>query len=138
MANTHDTDLREHLREESLGELVGDLGRDMSELVRKEIELAKVEVKQEARDAGRAGGMLGAAVLAAYLAVLLVSFALAWGLAAIVPTGLAFLIVGVLYGVAAAVLYQRGRQELKSISPVPKQTAETVKEDVAWARKQMS
>jgi uncharacterized membrane protein len=74
----------------------------------------------------------------AYLAVILLSFAAAWGLSEIVPEGLAFLIVGAVYAVAAAVLLPKGKERLSQVRPVPEKTAETVKEDVQWAREQMS
>ena len=133
---THLVDVRQQDR--SIGELFADLTRDMSLLLRKEVELAKVEVKEQAARGGRAGGMLGATAVAAYLSVLFLSFALAWGLAAVMPDGLAFLIVGVLYAAAAAVMYVKGREELDKLKPVPEQTIETLKEDVQWARQQMS
>lgn len=120
----------------SLGELFGDLTADMGTLVRKEIELAKVEIKEEVAKSGKAGGMLGGTAVAALLAVNLLSFALAWGLAEVMPEGFAFLLVGVLWAIAAAVLYTRGRSELQKVNPVPEQTIETLKEDVQWAKQQ--
>jgi hypothetical protein len=81
--------------------------------------------------------MLGGAALAAYLSVLLLSFAVAWGLAAVVPAGFAFLIVGLAYGVVAAVLFQEGKSRVRRVRAVPEQTVETVKEDVQWAKAQL-
>ncbi|MBW3557203.1 MAG: phage holin family protein [Actinobacteria bacterium] len=124
-------------QEPTLGELVGNLSRDMTTLVRQELELARTEIKEELGRTSRAGGMLGGTALAGYLAVLMASFAVAWGLAEVMPTGLAFLIVGIVYAVAAYFLYQRGRQELKQVRPVPEQTIETLKEDAEWARQRM-
>lgn len=123
--------------EPSLGELVGNLSRDMTTLVRQELELARAEIKEELGRTSRAGGMLGGTALAGYLAVLMVSFAVAWGLAEVMPAGLAFLIVGAIFAVVAYLLFQRGRQELKQIRPVPEQTIETLKEDAEWAKQQM-
>jgi len=127
-------DVRE---ERTLGDLMGDLTRDMSTLVRKELELARVEIKEEVAKGGKAGGMLGGTALAAHMALLFVSFAAAWGLAEIVPTGFAFLVVGLIYGAVAAVLFTKGRAELQKVRPVPEQTVETLKEDVQWAKQQM-
>ena len=122
----------------SLGDLVGRVSRDFSELVSTQVELAKVEIKEEIATAGKGAGMLGGGAFCAYLAVVLLSFAAAWGLAELIPEGFAFLIVGAVYAIAAAVLVPKGKQKLTSVHPVPEQTAETVKEDVQWARKQMS
>jgi hypothetical protein len=120
----------------SLGELFSDLTADMSALMRDELSLAKVELKEEITKAGRAGGMFGGAALAGYMTIVLLSFAAAWGLAELMAVGWAFLIVGVVWGVAAAILYFRGRDALRTVHPKPEQTIDTLKEDVQWAKKQ--
>jgi F0F1-type ATP synthase assembly protein I len=124
--------------EKSLGQLFSELTSDLSTLMRKEVELAKVETKEEVSRAGKAGGMLGGGAFAGYLALLFLSFALAWLLDEWMHTALAFLIVGLLYAVVAAVLVVRGRARLQSVNPVPQQTVETLKEDVQWAKAQRS
>jgi len=121
----------------SLGDLFSQMTTDLSTLFRKEVELAKVETKTEVAQAGKAGGMLGGAALTGYLALLFASFALAWFLDIWLHPALAFLIVAVLYGIAAAVLASKGRQKIKQVRPVP-QTVETLKEDVEWAKAQRS
>jgi len=46
--------------------------------------------------------------------------------------------VAVVYGVIALVVVKQGQAKLKAAGPpVPEQTIETVKEDVAWAKTQM-
>ena len=120
----------------SLGELFSDLTTDMSALVRDELSLAKVELKEEITKAGRAGGMFGGAALAGYMTILLLSFAAAWGLAEVMAIGWAFLIVAVIWGIAAALLYLRGRDQLQKVHPKPEQTIDTLKEDVRWVKKQ--
>ena len=124
--------------EKSLGQLFSELTADLSTLMRKEVELAKVETKQEVSRAGKAGGMLGGGAFAGYFALLFLSFALAWLLDEWMHTALAFLIVGLLYAVVAAVLVVRGRARLQDVNPVPQQTVETLKEDVQWAKAQRS
>ena len=120
--------------EKSLGQLLGELTGELTDLVRKELQLAQVEIKEEVRQAGKGGGLLGGAGVAGFLALILLSFALAWGLAELMPEGFAFLIVGLLWAIVAAVLASRGRKELKEVQPVPRQTMETLKEDAQWAR----
>ncbi|MCA1692734.1 MAG: phage holin family protein [Acidimicrobiales bacterium] len=124
--------------DKSLGALVADMTSEVSTLMRKEVELAKVELKEEVSRAGKAGGMLGAGALTGYLTILFASFALAWLLDAVMPVALAFLLVAVLYGIAAAVLITRGREQIKHVDPVPRQTVETLKEDMEWAKAQKS
>jgi len=123
--------------DKSLGELIGQLGSDLGSLVSTQMELAKVEIKEEVVRAGRGAGMAGGGVFAAYLAILFVSLAAAWGLSEAMPTGWAFFIVGVIYAIAAAVLLAMGRDRLREVRG-PVVTTETVKEDVQWARQQMS
>ncbi|HZR12381.1 MAG TPA: phage holin family protein [Acidimicrobiia bacterium] len=123
--------------EASLGELFSEMTSDLGLLVRKEIELAKTETKEELTRAGRGAAMFGAAAVAGMLALLLVSFAAAWGLAVVIPTGWAFLVIGVIYGVVAAVVALRGRDQMKRVG-APEQTIQTLKEDVQWARARTS
>jgi len=121
----------------SLGELVSDMTESLSGIFRKEIELVKVELKEEAGKAGKGAGMLGGSALAGWSALMFLSFALAWLLDEVMHTALAFFIVAALYGIAAAVLGLRGKQELTEIDPLP-ETRASLKEDVQWARAQKS
>ena len=120
--------------EPSIGELFGELTHEFGQLVRSEMELARVELKEEAGRAGKAGAMLGGAAAAGYLALVLLAFAAAWGLAEVIEPGWAFLVVGAV----AAVLAVTGRNRLREVSPVPDQTVETLKEDARWARAQVT
>jgi len=123
--------------DKSLGDLISQLGSDLGNLVSTQVELAKVEIKEEVVRAGRGAGLAGGGVFAAYLAVLFLSLAVAWGLSEAMPTGWAFFIVGVIYAAAATVLLVMGRDRFREIHG-PVVTTETVKEDVQWARQQMS
>jgi len=121
----------------SLGDLVARLTSDFGELVSTQVELAKVEIKDEVTRAGKTAGLLTGAGLAGYLAVALLSWAAAWGLAEKLATGWAFLLVGVIWAVVAAVLAASGRRQLKEIRTLP-QTTQSLKEDAEWARQQKS
>lgn len=122
------------LDERSLSELVSEMTNEVRLLISKEVELAKVEIKEELSKATKAGAMFGAAGVAALLGVLLLSFAAAWGLAAVLPTGFAFLAVAVVYLAAAGVLAGKGKKSLADFSPVPQRTVETLKDDVQVAK----
>jgi uncharacterized membrane protein YqjE len=117
-----------------LGQLLADMTSEMGTLVRQEIELAKVETKEEVTRAAKAAGALGAAAIAAHMGLLFLSLALAWLLDQAMNRALAFAIVGVVYVIGAAVLLAAGRRQAKLINPVPQQTVDTLKEDVAWAK----
>lgn len=122
----------------SLGELFSEMTSDMSTLIRKEVELAKVETKEEMAKVGKASGMLVGGLVAAHMALLILSFALAWLLDEVMPTPLAFFIVGVIYVIVAAVLVSSGRKKLRQVNLKPEQTVQTLKEDVEWAKAQRS
>ncbi len=125
--------------ERPVGELLSELTRSVQTLIRKEVELAKVEMKEQASRAGKGAALLAVGGVGGFVALLLVSFAAAWGLAEVIATGLAFLVVGVLYLVVAVPLLLAGKKKLEMVKPVPRQTVETLKEDaetakVSWSR----
>ena len=124
-------------QDRGLGELLGQLGGQVAELISLEMRLAQTELKMDAAKAVRAGGMIGAAALAGYMALLLAAFAAAWGLAYVIPIGWAFLVVALVFGIAAAVLFQQAKRRMDELDMTPERTVRTVKEDVQWARDQM-
>ena len=122
--------------ERSTQELFSDMTREAGVLLRKEIELAKIETKAQLSEASKVGVAFTVAGVAGYLALLLLSFAAAWGLAAVLPAGVAFLIVGLVYAVVAAVLLAQARKKAAALQLAPQQTIETLREDGQWARAQ--
>ena len=120
-----------------VGELLSRVTDDFSQLVRTHVELAKVEIKEEVSKAGKGAGMLTASALAAYLTVTLLSFAAAWGLTEIVPEGVAFLIVGLVWAAITAGLALSGKKELQAVK-APPQTKKVIQEDKQWAQEQTS
>jgi uncharacterized membrane protein len=80
--------------------------------------------------------MLGGAGFAGYMVALFLSLAVMWGLANVMDAGWAALIVAVVWGVVGAVLYARGRKELKKVdltklkqlNPKPEQTVDTLQQ----------
>ena len=117
----------------SLGELVASATRDLSQLVHKEVELAKVEIKKEVAAAGKGAGLFGGAGLTGLFALLFLSAALAYGIGSLIGFGWGLLVVGVLYLVAAAVLALSGKKKISQVGP-PERTIETVKDDIAFAK----
>lgn len=111
----------------SLGELVGEVSRDLSELMRKELELAKAELADSAKRSGVGAGLLGGAGYAAMMTLLFLSIALWWALGLLVGGGWSGVIVAVIWAVVAIVLYAVGMGRIRSVRGAP-QTVETVKE----------
>ncbi|WP_133914252.1 phage holin family protein [Streptomyces sp. NBC_00582] len=123
-----------HAGERSVGELLSAVTSDVQTLFRQEMELARTEVKQEATKAGKAAGMYGGAGFAGYMVLLFLSLAAVLGLANVMDGGWAALIVTAVWAVIAAVLYQRGRTRMRTVTPKPEQTVDTLKENAQWAR----
>lgn len=120
--------------EQSLGQLVAGASKDLSDLIRSEIQLAKVELTAEAKRAGIGGGLLGGAGFLALLGLTFLSFALVYGLHGLgLALGWSFLIVGVLYLFGAGLFALLARSLLKRLRP-PERTIRTVRDDLEWAR----
>ncbi|HEY0614898.1 MAG TPA: phage holin family protein [Candidatus Elarobacter sp.] len=121
--------------ERPIGELLRELGDEISTLVRQEIALAKVEIAEKVKPAAASAGMFGGTAIfglgafGAATAFLIALIALA------LPLWASALIVTVIYGIIAGVLAMTGKKKLQEAAPlVPEQTAQTVKEDIEWAK----
>jgi hypothetical protein len=125
--------------ERSLGDLFSDLSRETTTLVRQEMQLAKAELTQSATEAARGIGMLLAGGAVAYAGLLFLLLAIVYGL---IEAGwdawLAALIVGLVVMALGAVLVLRARESLKPANLAPQKTVETLKEDAAWAKEQIT
>ncbi len=124
--------------EPSLAELFSETTAKLQLLVRKELELAKLEVKDQVSAATKAGALFGFAAVAGLVAVIMVAAAAAWGLAEVIPAGFAFLIVAMVLGAAAGGAAKAGQKRVAGLSPVPEKTAQTIKEDVEVAKASLS
>jgi nitrate/nitrite transporter NarK len=107
---------------------------DIQTLFRQEVELAKAEIREEAGKAGKAAGMYGGAGFGGYMVALFASLAAMFGLANVMDTAWAALIVTAVWAGIAAILFVMGRSRMREVSPKPEQTVETLKEDAQWAR----
>jgi TM2 domain-containing membrane protein YozV len=105
----------------SLGDLVAEVSRDVSTLMRQEVELAKAEVTQSAKLAGKGAGMYGGAGIAGWFALLFLSIALWWALGDLLDSlGWSAVIVAVIWGIVAAVLYFTGKREFDRVQGMPR------------------
>ena len=120
--------------ERPLGELLSDVTTQLQQLVRKEIELGRAEIKQEVDKAVKGVAAFAVAGVLGLLAAVALVLAAGWGLAEVVPEGVAFLIVGVALLAVAGGLFMAGKNKVAEVNPVPEQTIETVKEDVETAK----
>jgi uncharacterized membrane protein YqjE len=125
------------LRSHSTGDLVRQLSEQTTTLVRKEIELARVELTEKGKVAGKGAGMFGGAAVVGLLALGTLTTMILALLDKAMALWVAAFIVTVIYGAIAAVMAMSGRDRVKQgLPPAPEQTVETVKEDVQWAKSQ--
>jgi hypothetical protein len=126
---------QEQLHEQPIGELLKQLAAETTTLVRQELDLAKAEMREKGRKAAPGFGLIGAAGAVALLALGALTAFFILGLDGFVPNWLAALIVAIVYGAVATLLYMRGKEKVEDAgSPAPRQTIETIKEDVEWAK----
>ena len=119
----------------SVGELVKQLSEQSSRLARQEVELAKAELAIKGKRAGIGAGMFGGAGVFALYGFGALTAAAVLALATAVAAWLAALIVAAVLAVVAGVLALQGKSKVaQATPPVPEQAAESVKEDVQWAK----
>ena len=121
--------------ERPVGELVKDATEQAQTLIRQEIELAKVELSEKGKKAGIGAGMFGGAGLFGLFAFAALTAASIGAVDLAVPFWAAALIVAAVYGAIAGVLALTGKNKVQEATPpVPEQTVDNVKEDVAWTK----
>jgi Putative Actinobacterial Holin-X, holin superfamily III len=122
-------------RERPTAELLKELADQTSALVRKEIELARLEVGVKGKQAATGAGMFGGAGLVGVFAFGALTACFVLALATAVAGWLAALIVAVVYGAVAGVLALRGRRHVKRATPpVPQAAVDSTKEDLEWVK----
>ncbi len=124
--------------ETSFASLLSGALNDIRDLFRREIALARFEVKQEISKATTALASFAAAAVVLLFGTLFILTAVARGFAMLVgwPIWAGFGIVGILLALVGAALFFAARSRLRTVNVVPRQTAETLKEDVQWLKQQ--
>ncbi|MDR2987781.1 MAG: phage holin family protein [Nocardiopsaceae bacterium] len=123
---------------ESLGDLVALAVSDISQLVRYEVDLAKLELKADARRLGIGAALFGMAAFVGCLVLMVLSFAYAYGLhAAGIWLWASFLIVAGTYVALAALAILIAITRFKRLSGLRK-TRTTVSDDLAMMKREDS
>ncbi|MDO9353766.1 MAG: phage holin family protein [Solirubrobacteraceae bacterium] len=130
------SDGRPEQRDESIGALLKQLSEQTTTLVKQELELARAELTEHGKRAGVGAGLVGGGGVVALYAGGALTAALIAALATGMATWLAALIVGGVYAAVAGVLAIVGKNKVVEATPPAPQTAETIKEDVSWAKTQ--
>lgn len=122
--------------ERSLSELAKDLSNQTTELVHKEVELAKAELTQKGKQLGIGVGAFGGAGVLGFYAFGALTAAMILALAELVDGWLAALIVTVLYATIAGVMALIGRNRVQRGSPpLPERAIESAKQDMETAKR---
>jgi uncharacterized membrane protein YqjE len=120
---------------ESLGDLVALAVSDVTQLIRDEVDLAKLELKADAKRVGIGAVLFGIAGFVGCLVLMVLSFAYAYGLMAAGIWGwAAFLIVAGTYVVLAALAVLIGFTRFKKLTGLRK-TRTTVSDDIALIKR---
>jgi MFS family permease len=115
--------------------LLRDLSEQTSTLVRKELELARLEMTEKGKRAGIGVGMFGGAGVVGLYALGALIAAAILALATAITPWLAALVIAALCGVVAGGLALMGKTKVSQATPpVPEQATESVKEDVKWTK----
>jgi uncharacterized membrane protein YqjE len=120
--------------DQSIGDLVSEAAKDVSQLVRYEIDLAKVELKQDVRRIGIGGALLVVAAFVGCLVLVLLCFALAFGLVALgIWQWAAFLIVAGLCVLLAGIAVLIGITLVRKLDGMSK-TRRSLSDDMSLLR----
>jgi len=122
----------------SVAALFSDLAAETGTLFRQEIALFKAELSEKLGRLGLGAGALAAGGLVAFSGWLVLLAAAVLGLSNLVAPWLAALIVGVVVLAIGAGLLLFGKSKLDSEALVPRRTLNSLREDEAWIRDQLS
>ena len=118
--------------------LVSDVLTHVSNLVRKEVDLARTEVSENVTRAGVAIGLLVGALVIALVALNVLAAALVAALTAMgLDAGWAAIIVGGVLAIIAFAMVAKGLNDLKLSSLAPTRTAKNVQRDAETVKETM-
>jgi hypothetical protein len=119
----------------SVGDLVSVAIKDLTQLIRYEVDLAKVELRGDMRRLGLSGALLATAVFTGFLVLVMLCFALAYGLQTLgIWDWASFLIVAGVCVVGAAAAVGVVYLKVRRMSGLRK-TRESVQEGIALLRR---
>lgn len=121
----------------SFADLLKSIVADIQAIVRAEIRLAKAELREDGRVVGRSALSMAGSIVAAWFGLMFGLAAICFALALVMPSWLAAAIVSFVLLVTAAVLFYAGKKRIKTITPGPEKTVESMKENIAWAKDRM-
>lgn len=119
-----------------IGSVVSSIMDGVRNLIRQEVELAKIEITEALAEKGKGVGLMVAAAVMALFALGFIALAGSAALDLVLPRWAANLIVASVFVVITAILLMVGRKALKQPAS-PELTQKTLKEDAEWAKQQL-
>ncbi len=130
--------MHDDLRNTPLARSLADVMADVSNLIRKELQLARAEVSAKVSTKVQAGIWLAVSGLLGVIALILVLQALVFGIASFgIAVHWSCLIVAALVAVGATVAYSRGQADLRE-DMTPSRTINQIKQDFSAVKEQTS
>lgn len=123
---------------EGVGTLIAGAVQDLEDVVRAEIKLARTELKEDAVAAGRGIAYIAAGAIVGLVGFIILMLAVAYLLDTWLPLWIAAGIVGIALLIIAAIVALAGKSKLSASNLKPEQTIESLKEDKAWASRQIN
>ena len=121
---------------QTVADLVRRIVNGVQEIIDRQIQLAKQEVKENLIQLAKASGLLIAGAVLLFLTAIFLLITTIMALEAAFPRHggwISALVITLILGIVGAILALRGKKQVM-IKPVPL-TRETLKEDLAWAKR---
>jgi len=122
--------------EPGLASLTAGILHDVQELFKHQLRLFKHEIEVKLQKTKEASAFLAVGLLLMLLGGVVLCFGFAhlleWGFPVLAPWGGGYFIVAALVLIPGIILAVNGRQQLESITPLPEESAEAMKENLEW------
>lgn len=139
MADRGETLARPEVGEErSVPEIVQSIVRDIESIIQAELRLARREIGEKIARVKNASIFVAVAAVMGFLGAACLVTACIAAIAVALPLWLSALIMWAVCCILAGIGFILAKSRLAQIDPVPHQTIQTVKENVAWAKQRAS
>jgi hypothetical protein len=118
-------------------EVLNDIVGNLELIIRSEFRLAKSELKEETDKAAEPAATFGVGVAVCFYGLGALLLAAVYGLALIMSSWLAALLVGALSFLVGATLISSGSKQLKYLHAFPNKTIQSMEENVQWVKDQI-
>jgi uncharacterized membrane protein YqjE len=123
--------------ERTLPEVMNHIVGNIQEIIGAEFQLAKTEIEEEMSKASAPAATLGAGLVISFFALGFLLLAAVYALSIVIAAWLAALLVGVTLTARGIALISSGAKKLKEVNILPEKTADSLKENMQWAKNQI-